>query len=164
MTSPVITTAIEHYITMTFSCSAQPEQVVANFTDPDAVRQWWGGNLHYDPAPGGDYIVSFPEENRTMAGKTMTVTDSEVWFTWSWVGQSTRARSVGVIARENFGEPGTQVSLRHGPFGETIEERAELEQTSSLWQQALTALHGRLDSSPMAQVIAITESDVPDRL
>jgi uncharacterized protein YndB with AHSA1/START domain len=125
-----------------------PERALAAFTDPATLRQWWGGELTFDPAAGGPYIVRFAKLGQTMRGQVVDYEPgSRLEFTWAWDHEPGAAgRTVLVTVADAAGpdgDGGTDLTVLHGPHGEGAAEQAARSDHREGWEYFLARL-GRL--------------------
>lgn len=120
-----------------------PEKVWRAWTDPEAIRHWWG--------PGGTSSVSIAELDLRVGGRFRIVfggasgTDHEVQgvyrevlpnrrlvFTWTWPNSTPERESlVTLVFKETGG--GTELEFRHEQlFDETVRDNHERGWTGSL--------------------------------
>ena len=128
-----------------------PERVLAAFTDPATLRQWWGGELTTTLAPAGPYVVHFAGLGQTMRGRVVGYEPgSRLEFTWAWdhePGMAGRTVLVTVAeAGDSAGDSpgdsakGTALTVLHGPHGEGAAEQAARGGHREGWEYFLARL------------------------
>lgn len=133
-----------------------PWRVLAAFTDPATLRQWWGGELTVTPAEGGPYIVHFAKSDQTMRGHVVGYEPgSRLEFTWAWDHEpGAPERTVLVTVAEagggagraggggagRAGPGGTELTVLHGPHGEGEAEQAARSGHHEGWEYFLARL------------------------
>jgi uncharacterized protein YndB with AHSA1/START domain len=117
-----------------------PDRVLAAFTDPDTLRQWWGGELTVTPAEGGPYIVHFAKLDQTMRGQVVSYEPgSRLEFTWGWDHEADAVgRTVLVTVAGDDGD--TELTVLHGPHGEGAAEQAARAGHHEGWEYFLARL------------------------
>ena len=130
-----------------------PERVLAAFTDPGTLRQWWGGELTFTPAEGGPYIVHFAKLGQTMRGHVVGYEPgSRLQFTWAWDHEPSAAgRTVLVTVAEaeaGGSAKGTELTVLHGPHGEGAAEQAARSDHREGWEYFLARLGQLLAPAP----------------
>lgn len=119
-----------------------PGRVLAAFTDPATLRQWWGGELTTTLAPGGPYVVHFAGLGQTMRGQVVGYEPgSRLEFTWAWDHEPGAAcRTVLVTVTDAAGPDGTALTVLHGPHGEGAAEQAARGGHREGWEYFLARL------------------------
>lgn len=140
MSSQKITARVEHFLSYALECQHAPQQVIDSLTTPEHVQRWWDATLEFDPTPGAPINLHVAGTNHHLRGTTVMVSAQELWFTALSDHDATISRTVGITVRESFDGQGFHFTLRHGPFGENIEEQAELNSARELWDAAIPAL------------------------
>lgn len=111
------------------------ERVIAAFTDPALVRQWWGAELTVD---GKAYVAYFPALGQTMTGEVLVHEADRFAFSWSWDHEpALPTRRVDVYA------DGAALHLTHGPYADgpaEADDRASHEAGWAYFLPRLTAL------------------------
>ena len=131
-----------------------PDRVLAAFTDPPALRQWWGGDLTIIPEPGGPYIVDFARLGQTMRGQVVGYQPGRsLEFTWAWDHEpGAAARTVLVTVTVPGAGPedpgGTELTVLHGPHGEGAAEQAVRGEHREGWEYFLARLGQFLTPAP----------------
>jgi uncharacterized protein YndB with AHSA1/START domain len=101
-----------------------PGRVLAAFTDPALLAQWWRADLETDLTPGGPYLVRFPSQDLTMRGEVVSYEPGQsLEFTWGWAHEPTAPRRT--VRVQVSGAPVTTLVIRHGPHGDSEAELAE---------------------------------------
>ena len=54
-----------------------PGRVLAAFTDPELLAQWWGGELASTLEPGAPYTVTFTRLGRAITGEVVRLPAGE---------------------------------------------------------------------------------------
>ena len=129
-----------------------PERALAAFTDPETLRQWWGGELTITPAPGGPYIVHFAKLGQTLRGQVVSYEPgSRLEFTWAWdhePGAPGRTVLVTVGALNSAGPGGTELTVLHGPHGDDATEQSVRGDHRDGWEYFLARLGQLLAAAP----------------
>ena len=129
-----------------------PERALAAFTDPETLRQWWGGDLTITPAPGGPYIVHFAKLGQTMRGQVVSYEPgSRLEFSWAWdhePGAPGRTVLVTVSALNSAGPGGTELTVLHGPHGDDAAEQSVRGDHRDGWEYFLARLGQLLAAAP----------------
>lgn len=117
-----------------------PREAIRAFTDPELLKQWWGGELKAEPEPGGAYVVHFEGLGRTLQGEVVSFDpESELTFTWAWDFQDEQVRRE-VKVRAVPSDGGTRIEIEHGPHGDTDEELEEAKAHRDGWEFFLPQL------------------------
>lgn len=128
---------------------APRERVFALWTDPEAVKHWFGGEgtkveqVEIDLRVGGAYSIRVKEEEgySLVSGEFLYVEAPErLVYTWSMQGPVMQTEETVVrVAFRDHGE-GTEVLLTHGPFADPQTQQAHQQG----WQVCFEALEARL--------------------
>ena len=117
-------------LTLTRSYPVAPEKVWRAWTDPQAVKKWWG--------PGGNEPVSLAELDLRVGGRFRivfggpdgkahecagiyreVVPNRKLVFTWTWPNSTPERESVVTIVFKQIGTgktAGTELAFRHEQF------------------------------------------------
>lgn len=115
----------------------EPHEAIRAFTDPALLREWWGGELEFEPEPGGAYVVRFESQGWTLDGKVVTYyPESGLTFTWVWEHHPD-APLRGVKVRARPAETGTRLEIEHGPHGDSESEKVEADSHREGWEHFL---------------------------
>ena len=129
-----------------------PERALAAFTDPETLREWWGGELTITTAPGGPYIVHFGTLGQTMRGQVVSYEPGRrLEFTWAWdhePGAPGRTVLVTAGALDGAGPGGTELTVLHGPHGDDAAEQAVRGDHREGWEYFLARLGQLLAAAP----------------
>jgi uncharacterized protein YndB with AHSA1/START domain len=94
--------------------AAQPETVLAYFTDPRRYVQWMGAGAALEPVPGGCYRVVM-RDGVEAAGEFVEIDPPHrLVFTWGWThDQAVPPGTTRVVVTLRPEDGGTRVVLRH---------------------------------------------------
>lgn len=124
------------FLALNRSYPVAPEKVWRAWTDPEAIKRWWGpgGN---DPVPvaqldvrvGGRFRIVFggPEgRDHECAGVYREVVPNrKLVFTWTWPNSTAERESLVTIVFKRVGS-GTELEFRHEQlFDETVRDNHE---------------------------------------
>ncbi|GLZ76361.1 hypothetical protein Afil01_11680 [Actinorhabdospora filicis] len=127
-------------LTAAVDTTAAPRALIEAFTDPAIVARWWMAELTCDPVPGGEYVARFPSLDQTMRGEIVLIAEDRLEFSWAWDHQPEQPTYlVTVTAAE-----GT-VTVTHGPYADTPEEREEAESHRAGWEFFLPRLLAEIE-------------------
>jgi uncharacterized protein YndB with AHSA1/START domain len=112
-------------------------RVLAAFTDPAVVAQWWGGGeLTADLTPGGRYRVYFAGPDATLAGQVVSY-DPPGWlvFSWAWAHDADPPPcTVSIVA------DGQVLRIEHGPHADDEAGRTARSEHRAGWEYFLPKL------------------------
>lgn len=140
------------FLTLRRSYPVAPEKVWRAWTDPQAIKQWWGPEgpeqvsvAELDVRVGGRFRIVFggPEGNEhECAGVYREVLPPRTLsFTWSWPRTTPERESLVTIVFRAHGN-GTELDFRHEQlFDETVRDNHERG-----WSGALDKLEAFLNS------------------
>jgi uncharacterized protein YndB with AHSA1/START domain len=119
-----------------------PERALAAFTDPATLIRWWSGELTTDLSAGSPYGVHFPQLGQTMTGAVVGYEPGRrLEFTWAWDSQPEEvSRTVLVTVTAVTGFDGTELTVVHGPHGESEAERDARKGHRDGWEYFLPRL------------------------
>jgi uncharacterized protein YndB with AHSA1/START domain len=117
---------------------------LAAWTDPERLRDWWGGELNADLQHGGSYVVGFGALGQTMRGRVLTYQPAaRLAFTWSWDHEPDAvSRKVDIRVLEV--EDGVRIEIEHGPYGDTDTEQTAAKEAREGWEHFLPRLVSNL--------------------
>jgi uncharacterized protein YndB with AHSA1/START domain len=116
-------------------------RVLAAFTDPAVVAQWWGGGqLTTDLVPDGRYHVYFAGPGQTLTGRVLRYDPpGRLDFSWVWANEAdTPPRSVSV------GADGQTLRIEHGPYADDEDGRTARADHRAGWEYFLPKLAAAL--------------------
>jgi uncharacterized protein YndB with AHSA1/START domain len=119
-----------------------PDLLFAYWTTPELLCRWWPQEAEIDPRVGGDYRLSWPQMNWHLRGRyTEFAPGQRLAFTWKWDHQPEypSAHIVRVLL-EPLAGAGTQVTLTHGPYGDSQAEQEVRDGHLEGWTHFLTRL------------------------
>ena len=120
-----------------------PEKVWRAWTDPEAVKRWWGPGpgepvalAELDVRVGGRFRIMFggPKgpDHEVQGTYLEVVTNRKLVFTWSWPNSTPERESVVTIAFKAV-DGGTELDFRHEQlFDETVRDNHKRGWTGSL--------------------------------
>ncbi|MEV6963780.1 SRPBCC domain-containing protein [Hamadaea sp. NPDC051192] len=108
------------------------------FTDTTMLNDWWGGQLTFEPRPGGRYHVDFSQLGSSLTGHVVEYDPARrLVFTWQWDGTG-HAYQVVVDAEEV--EVGAMLHITHGPYTDSEQDAQERESHEQGWSHFLPRL------------------------
>ena len=121
-------------------------RVMAAFTEPAALAQWWGGELSTRLVPGGDYTVKFAKPGTRMSGQIVRYDPpAALEFTWNWEHEPGAPRRTASISLSDDGAPGgTTLVIVHGPFDRGPAGAADRASVRQGWEYFLPRLAASL--------------------
>lgn len=112
-------------LTLTRHINATPEQVFEAWTDPSALRKWFGPGpgpvniAETDLRPGGRYAIAFiedGEEHHISGAYLEVVPERKLVFTWTWRHMPEQKSQVTVLIKPET--EGSLVTLIHEQFAD----------------------------------------------
>jgi len=109
--------------------AAPPARVFALWTDPAAIRQWFGGfqtevvEVSLDLRAGGAYTISVRHaagESRISGQFLVVEVPVRLVYTWSLAGALGRTVETTVSVEFRAAAEGTELVLEHGPFADPL--------------------------------------------
>jgi len=130
-------------LTFEVTVSASPEKAFSYFVTPSLLAEWWAPQAEIDPQPGGQYVMSWPSQDWHLRGEYTDFAPGErLAFSWRWDHEpQLPTRLVSVLFEA--AEPGTNVRLQHGVYGQDAVEQADRDSHREGWLHFL----GRLEES-----------------
>lgn len=124
---------------------AQPEQVFSAWTDPHALKVWWGPkgvqclSAEIDLTVGGDYRIEneLPDQSILWIVGRFEVIERPDLLVYTWGLDAPASSTERVSVSFNKHKDGTEIVLLH----EMIPEQALAEQHLEGWQGCLDGLH-----------------------
>jgi uncharacterized protein YndB with AHSA1/START domain len=112
-------------------------RVLAAFTDPAVVAQWWGGGeLIADLAPGGQYYVHFAGPDLTLTGQVIAYRPPGLLaFSWAWAHDDDPPPCTVSIAAD-----GQALRIEHGPHADDEAGRTARSEHRAGWTHFLPKL------------------------
>lgn len=104
-----------------------PRALFDYWTTPALLCRWWPQEAETNPQVDGGYRFSWPGMGWCLRGYyTAFEPGKNLSFTWKWDNDPDLApiRHV-IITFETLAEGGTQITIIHGPYGETREDQEE---------------------------------------
>jgi len=119
-----------------------PDRALAAFTDPGTLIRWWSGELTTNMSVGSPYSVHFPQHGQTMTGVVLSYEPaSRLEFTWAWDNEPEEvSRTVLVTVGAGTGFDGTELTVVHGPHGDSEAELAARKGHRDGWEYFLPRL------------------------
>ena len=133
--------------------AAPPDRVFALWTDPAAIRLWFGGiqtevqKVALDLRPGGAYAISVREGggDSVISGHFLVVeAPARLIYTWSMAGALGRTAETIVSVEFRASGEGTELVLEHGPFADPQIQALHRQG----WEDCFRALDDLLDPVP----------------
>lgn len=122
-----------------------PREAIRAFTDPELLKQWWGGELETEAKPGSPYVVRFEGMGRTLQGEVVSYDpESELTFTWAWDYEDDPPRREVKVRAVSTRDGGTRVGIEHGPHGDSADELEEAKAHRDGWEYFLPQLAANL--------------------
>jgi uncharacterized protein YndB with AHSA1/START domain len=116
-------------------------RVLAAFTDPAVVAQWWGGGeLTTDLVPDGRYHVHFAGPGQTLTGQVLRYDPrGRLDFSWAWANEADQAPCEVRVAAD-----GQTLRIEHGPHTDDERGRAARADHRAGWEYFLPKLAAAL--------------------
>jgi len=118
-----------------------PQEMFDHFTKDDLLVKWWAVKATVDLTPGGDYVLTWPEQEWTLRGTVVEFTPGERFvFTWAWDHMpDAPARTVTVVFAARDGG-GTGLTVTHESYGEGEDEAKQRDGHLAGWTAILSRL------------------------
>ena len=120
------------------------ERLWAYWTQPERLVRWWPREAETDVRDGGAYHLAWPEQGWHLRGRYTAVEPTHLLaFTWAWDGEPELPPPKQVTVRF---EPlpgtnaGTRLTLTHGTYAATAEDREARQHHLDGWRHFLPRL------------------------
>lgn len=104
-----------------------PDDLFAYWTRPELLRRWWPPVATVEPRVGGAYHLAWPDRDWHLRGTFTTFAPgAALAFSWRWDHDPAGhpVRRVGIVFAP-LGERGTRLTLTHGQYTTSPEDREE---------------------------------------
>lgn len=115
------------FLNLARSYPVAPEKVWRAWTDPEAIKRWWGPGTEHDPVSlaqldvrvGGRFRIVFggPQgrDHEVTGVYREVVPNRKLVFTWTWPNSTPERESLVTITFRGVGR-GTELDFRHEQF------------------------------------------------
>lgn len=124
-----------------------PEQLFAQWTEPELLTQWWPQEAEIEAHAGGAYHLAWPRQNWHLVGNYIAFESGVcLAFTWRWrhePGQPTRYVVVAFAPSGNGerGGTGTRLTVTHSLYGDEQAEQDQRQSHLDGWMHFLARLY-----------------------
>ena len=133
----------EQLVVSTFYRGVGAHELFRYWTQPDLITQWWPQQAEIDGREGGEYHLSWPSMKWELRGTYTTLdVDRRLGFTWRWDHEPDMPTRNVEVRFEPVGDIGTQLTVTHGTYTESINDQEERQGHLEGWTYFLTRLHG----------------------
>ena len=122
------------------------ERVWAYWTRPERLVRWWPREVETDVRDGGAYHLAWPEQGWHLRGHyTAVVPERLLAFTWAWDGEPQEGAAPKQVTLRFEPLPGgtaagTHLTLTHGTYADTDEDREARQHHLDGWRHFLPRL------------------------
>jgi len=117
-----------------------PAELFDHFTKEDLLVRWWAVAATVSLAPGGAYVLEWPEQDWTLRGVVKEFEPvKRLVFTWAWDHMKESPTRTVTVEFEAV-EEGTRLRVTHGTYGEGEDEAKERAGHLAGWMAVLSRL------------------------
>lgn len=122
----VVETGPETLVMKGVLANLTPEAVFDDFTKKDRIPLFWAPVADVEPKVGGTYELEWPGPGWKLEGKIRVFEPGKkLAFTWKWAHRPEAPEQIVTIELAPAPGGGTAVTLTHGPYRDTEEDRRE---------------------------------------
>jgi uncharacterized protein YndB with AHSA1/START domain len=118
-----------------------PDGLFRFWTEPERITRWWPQEAEIEPRMGGAYHLAWPGPGFHLRGRYIHFEPGvRLAFGWKWDESGETAPERHVDIRFQPYEDGTRISLTHGLYADSDEDREERQHHVEGWQYFLPRL------------------------
>jgi uncharacterized protein YndB with AHSA1/START domain len=119
-----------------------PDEAYAHWTDPQRLARWWAPAAQIDPAAGGTYRFSWPQQDWHLSGRVLEANPGRLLrLTWRWEHEPDRPERELTVEFEPMAEgKGSRLTVTHGTYTTGEMDQAERQEHLEGWLHFLARL------------------------